>query len=256
MFGNAKIYRIVNDANDNIFIGSTTDSLDNRFRVFVNANLKLCSMKAEPKFRKIKNKLSKLSVAIDIIGIEHFHIELLQSYPCTDFEELHLYEGRMIEKYNSKERGYNSLMPFGYEEKNIPNFEVTCDICHALILSREYNSVEHSQKTIHQRALREIGSKKFADKSPFFVAEKKSPEKKQLQNKEDIIEKLERAFLSPFAEGIALSILKCDKVIKSDTEPKIVQLNIKRVRSEKIEKRNLFVNDFRTVLYEKSFDLS
>lgn len=85
-FNYSKIYKISNDINDDIYIGSTTNKL----------NFVWCLIKYE-----CKNELKprKLIQYIKNIGFEHFKIELIENYNCNNHEELLL-----------KQRYYNDLL--------------------------------------------------------------------------------------------------------------------------------------------------
>jgi len=75
-YKNGKIYKIVNDVNDLIYIGSTTQPLYKRFSCH-----KLFSKKDN------KNK-SKFYRSFNEIGIDHFKIVLIESYSCENKDML------------------------------------------------------------------------------------------------------------------------------------------------------------------------
>ncbi len=72
-FNKAKIYKITNDYNDDIYIGSTCDTLIKRF------------IKHKSK-SKIENSI--LYQKMRDIGVERFRIELIEDYPCEDKYQL------------------------------------------------------------------------------------------------------------------------------------------------------------------------
>ena len=72
-FKKAKIYKITNDYNDDIYIGSTCDTLIKRY-------IKHKS--------KMKTENTKLYIFMNKIGIERFRIELIENYPCEDKYQL------------------------------------------------------------------------------------------------------------------------------------------------------------------------
>ena len=77
MYTNGKIYVIRNEINMRIYVGATTQSLAKRMSWHRNA----C--------RNTKTKAGlKLYVAMREIGIERFHIELLENCPCDTKEQL------------------------------------------------------------------------------------------------------------------------------------------------------------------------
>ena len=85
-FENAKIYKIINDVNNEIYIGSTCNTLIKRFS----------SHKSDSKKEKFINRpLYKL---INEIGFERFRIELIEDYPCENKYQLSQREGKYIKE--------------------------------------------------------------------------------------------------------------------------------------------------------------
>ena len=83
-FKNGKIYKITNDYNDDVYIGSTCDRLVKRF----------ATHKAAAKQEKNKNiPLYKL---INGVGFQRFRIQLIEEFPCNDKYELRQKEGYYI----------------------------------------------------------------------------------------------------------------------------------------------------------------
>ena len=83
-FTKGKIYKITNDFNDDVYIGSTCDRLVKRFN----------SHKREARKENSKNRpLYKL---INEVGFERFRIQLIEDFPCNDKYELRQREGHFI----------------------------------------------------------------------------------------------------------------------------------------------------------------
>jgi group I intron endonuclease len=91
-YRNGKIYKIVNDVNKRVYIGSTTTSLPRRFTLHKNM---------------AKSRTSAFYNALNEIGIEHFRIGLIQDYPCENKDELETKEFEIMKKF-SKKLLYNS----------------------------------------------------------------------------------------------------------------------------------------------------
>jgi hypothetical protein len=89
-----KIYKLVNDVNDEVYIGSTKQPLYKR----------LDGHKHQSKKGK-----SKISTHIRDIGAGHFKIVLIQEYECKSREELNKYEDEWMRKYDAVENGLNSV---------------------------------------------------------------------------------------------------------------------------------------------------
>ena len=86
---NGKIYKIVNNIDNDIYIGSTSNSLHLRFAVHI-----LTARYTKSKHRLLYKKINEL-------GIEHFKIELLDEITCEDKKDLHALEGYYILQYGT-----------------------------------------------------------------------------------------------------------------------------------------------------------
>ncbi len=91
-FSNAKIYKITNDIDDEIYIGSTTQRLCDRWKYHRWAS---------------KTLKSKLYSHIHSVGLDHFKIELIENYPCSTKKELHSRECIFIKEQGS----LNKIIP-------------------------------------------------------------------------------------------------------------------------------------------------
>ena len=84
-----KVYKIVNNIDDSVYIGSTINSLHLRFAVHT----------LTAKYTKYKNGL--LYKKINELGVEHFRIELLDEITCDDKKDLKTLEGKYILQYGT-----------------------------------------------------------------------------------------------------------------------------------------------------------
>ena len=82
-FKNGKIYKITNNINNDIYVGSSCDILRKRF------NSHKCRMKKEPKNIPLYKLMNEL-------GIDAFRIDLIEDYPCDDKQALRQREGYWI----------------------------------------------------------------------------------------------------------------------------------------------------------------
>ncbi len=117
-FSKGKIYKITNDYNDDVYVGSSCNNLKKRFHFHKSAS------KIEG-----KNK-SKLYNLINEIGFERFRIDLVENYPCNDKYELTQREAYWIKNIGTlnmkKNEGINkrsdlkayNQMPDVKEKKN------------------------------------------------------------------------------------------------------------------------------------------
>ena len=84
------IYKVVNDVNDMIYVGSTTTTLSRRFST-----------------HKACKETDKFHEAIRAIGKEHFRIILIENYPCGSKVELVAREYEVMKTF-SRESVYNA----------------------------------------------------------------------------------------------------------------------------------------------------
>ena len=88
-YSKAKIYKILNDVDDDLYIGATCQSLSMR-------------MVGHRKARtSTKHKNYKLYKRMNELGVEHFYIELVKETPCENKEQLNAIEGDYIRKYGT-----------------------------------------------------------------------------------------------------------------------------------------------------------
>jgi group I intron endonuclease len=91
-YSNGKIYKIFNTQNDKLYVGSTTQSLNDRLK----------------KHKSCVNGLSlPFYKAVLEIGKANFYIELIEDYPCNSKQELNAREGYWIKHFDTAKIGYN-----------------------------------------------------------------------------------------------------------------------------------------------------
>ena len=125
-YQSGKIYKIWNDVNAEIYVGSTHDTLSRRMtkhRTTAKTDIS----------RKIYQTMNEL-------GIEHFRIELIENFPCKSKEELNAREGhwiRLIGTLNSSIAGRNKQEYYS-EQK-------------AVILEQQQKHYEKNKEIIQER---------------------------------------------------------------------------------------------------------
>jgi hypothetical protein len=103
-YNEGKIYKIVNDVNDIIYIGSTTAKLAKRmtyYRTITN-----------PKDKSFYNAMKE-------IGTEHFKIILVKNFPCNSKAELAAEEYKIMKEYEKDNVELYNLVSHGYSTKII-----------------------------------------------------------------------------------------------------------------------------------------
>ena len=87
-YKNSKIYKIINDVDSMVYIGSSTAQLSKRFH--------------DHKCRSKNDKYSNIPLYqhMNIIGTEKFHIILICNYPCENIEQCFMKEREEFDKLN------------------------------------------------------------------------------------------------------------------------------------------------------------
>ena len=85
-YRNGKIYKVFNTIDDSIYIGSTVQSLSHRM------------IKHKDDVKSNKEYQTTICKLMKQLGVEHFYIELVESYPCDSKEELNAREGFWIKQ--------------------------------------------------------------------------------------------------------------------------------------------------------------
>jgi hypothetical protein len=83
-YQNGKIYQILNFIDDNVYVGSTCQSLSKRFAVH-KQNMNAVQKKDRQLYAKMRE-----------YGAEEFYIELIEEFPCDNIEQLRKREGHFI----------------------------------------------------------------------------------------------------------------------------------------------------------------
>jgi len=73
------IYKIFNDVNDKVYIGKTLHSIEKRFAEHIADS------------KRKRNELRPLYAAMNKYGIEHFHVELIETVDSTLLNEREKY---------------------------------------------------------------------------------------------------------------------------------------------------------------------
>ncbi len=110
-FTKAKIYKITNDYNDDVYVGSSCNNLKKRF------NNHKSSSKIEGK------NTSKLYTLINEIGFERFRIDLIENYPCEDKYQLRQREGYFIREIGTLNINIAGRTKQEYIEENIEMYK-------------------------------------------------------------------------------------------------------------------------------------
>jgi primosomal protein N'' len=126
-FSKGKIYKITNDFNDDVYVGSTCDTLIKRFSAHKYS------------MRDNTKNSSKFYTFMNEIGFERFRIDLIEDYSCTDKYQLRQREGHYLRQIGTlnKEIAGRNVQEWYLENKDQKK------------MYREQNK-EHIKDTQHQ----------------------------------------------------------------------------------------------------------
>ena len=102
-YKNGKIYQILNNINDEVYVGSTIQSLSK-----IMYDHRMHSKYQHCNFYKLMKE----------IGPDSFYIELIESYPCNNKEELNAREGYFIRERGTLNKAIIGRTPKQWVEDN------------------------------------------------------------------------------------------------------------------------------------------
>ena len=185
-YSKAKIYQIINDINNDVYIGATCQPLSKRIA------------EHRTSMRSKRDKHIKLYQKMLEIGVEHFRIELIKETPCENIEQLRAIEGKYIrelgtlnsqvasrtsndykkefkERYYPQKKVYRENNRESLNEKNrnyynekkediciknkkrydeVTSVKMTCEVCGTI--HNKKNKPLHLRSKKHQEALRNL----------------------------------------------------------------------------------------------------
>ena len=151
-FSMAKIYKITNDYNDDVYIGSTCNTLGRRFTAHKNV-LNRDIYKNRPLY-KLMNE----------IGFERFRIEKVLDYPCEDKYQLRQKEGEYIRKIGTLNVAIAGRTHKQWNEENIEK-------------KKEYNKLYEENNKEKRKEQKKINEK--SDKTKEYRAKYKENNKEK-----------------------------------------------------------------------------
>ena len=150
-YENGKIYKIVDNTTDMIYVGSTCKTLQQRLSKHKN------------KFKGFKlGKASNVTV-FKILENEDYKIELIKLHPCNNKQELNLEEGKIIKQFRNEkinivnkniagqtDKEYNAQ----YRQKNINSVKAKQNQKHSCICGGKFSQCSksrHLKSNKHQK---------------------------------------------------------------------------------------------------------
>jgi hypothetical protein len=137
-FQQGKIYTIRSHQSDDIYIGSTIDGLSRR----------LCGHRAKYK-RYLIDKKSNLA-SFEILKYPDYYIELLESFPCDNKNELHRREGELIRSMDCVNKIIAGRTPLEYRQDNKEH-------------QKEYNQLNKLKIAEYRQEYNQLNKIKFSE---------------------------------------------------------------------------------------------
>ena len=104
-YRNAKIYKIVDNTNDAIYVGSTCKTLEQRLK------------QHEYDYVKFKAGKQHFITSFKILENNNYKIELVKLFPCDSKIELELQEGKIIKEYRNNKLNIVNICVAGQTHK-------------------------------------------------------------------------------------------------------------------------------------------
>jgi hypothetical protein len=134
-YSNGKIYKIVDNVSDMIYVGSTCKTLEQR----------LSEHEFRYKYILSGKKASKLT-SFKILENNNYKIELIENFPCQSKQELEKKEGHFIKLYRKQELNIVNKCVAGQDQYEL----LTCKCGYKYIHKHQ---AKHNRSYLHQKAL-------------------------------------------------------------------------------------------------------
>ena len=141
-YKNGKIYVIRNNENEDIYAGSTTQSLSKRFSDHKVQSSRHADCTAHKKMQEI--------------GVDNFYIELFENFPCQNKEELNKREGEVIREIgtiNKKVAGRSKEDWTVDNQEKVKGYKKKYNLSHKDEL-KTYRENRKEQKSIYDKEYR------------------------------------------------------------------------------------------------------
>ena len=146
-YKNGKIYKIFNTINDEIYVGSTIQSLSHR----------MIKHKDDVK-NTTNNYKTTICKLMQELGVEHFYIELIEAFPCESKEELNAREGVWVKA-------------MGTVNKHIPG--------------RTHAESNKAYRDAHKEQIKEYRKQYITDNEEHIVAQRKDYYERTKEHKQE-----------------------------------------------------------------------
>ena len=166
-FANGKIYQLVNDVDNLVYVGHTTTTLPRRFYKHKMA------AKEQPDRKVYKH--------INSLGIAHFRLELIEPWACQNEDELVAREGFWIRAMDSYKNGLNSCIA-GRKPKESMKAHVDAHKTEIAQRMKAYYNAHKAKIADYKKAYRIANKAKIAEYNKNYRAAQKALKAQQILN--------------------------------------------------------------------------
>jgi len=167
-YQNGRIYKIINDINDEIYIGSTCKPLSNRMGLHRSA-------------ARTKQVQSKFYARMNELGIQHFRIILIENYPCNSREELNQREDYYIQELKPSLNQRCAI----FNEERYTQYQKEYNKEHMYVSQKKYYANHRDKMKEVQRAYQLKHAESLKAKRKIY-RERKRLEKQEVKEAENI----------------------------------------------------------------------
>ena len=129
-YENAKIYKIVDNTTDMIYVGSTCRTLQQRLKDH------------EKIYKRFKAGKTNFVTSFKILVNSKFKIELIKLYPCQNRKELELEEGKIIKQFRNDKLNVVNRNVAGQTSKEYRQNNIN------LVKEKQHKNLRHLKKVL------------------------------------------------------------------------------------------------------------
>ena len=172
-YKNGKVYKILNNITDDVYVGSTCQPLSKRMAWHRNGAT------------NEKKQHYKLYQLMNELGSEHFYIELIHLFPCSCKDELHSEEGQWIRKIGTLNKFVAGRSKKEWNEDNDEHRKQYHKQYHQ-DHKEEHNARSKQYREEHPQEIKEYKKQHYEENKDEILATQKE---KYEENKEVILER-------------------------------------------------------------------
>ncbi len=150
-YSQGKIYKITNDFNNEVYVGSTCDTLAKRF-----SGHKLSMI-------NVRHENRPLYILMNEIGFERFRIELIELCPYEDKYQLRQREGHFIRELGTLNKSIAGRTKQEWTEEKKERIKMNVDKEARKLYNMKYNEEHKEQHSIKRKVYKEANKEKLRE---------------------------------------------------------------------------------------------